>query len=1170
MTTTFLGAATGTIQVAGDSDWFGITLQAGTEYVFNLGNSTLSDPEVSIYNASGSLVSSASGGGAGGPSGENTQIAFTPTTTGTYYVGASSTSGQQTGKFALIASSATYDFAGNVNTTGTVAIGGSATGNLTVAGQNDWFKVTLTAGQEYSFNVSSGSLASTSNQLVTLYNSAGQYIQSGTDFEQTSGGQVTYVATTSGTYFVGVSGSSAATGSFTLTASNPIVTVGDTVATAGTVTVGGTVSGTIAMVQQRDWYGVALTAGTQYVFSVSGGTLGSNASVAVYDANGNAVVSQISGGTANGAERAFTPTTSGTYYAEAGGILGTTGTFTVGVTTAADPYISTINTAGTLTAGGAVSSSITVPGESNWFKVSLAANTEYVFKVAGSSLSAPAVTLYNAAGVQISQVQSSGSNPAQLTFEAPSAGTYFVGASGFLANLGSYTISESTATPDVLGNINTLSVLAVGGKTSGSLTTAGQNDWFKVTLTAGKEYVFDINGALSGGQVTLYNSSGTELVTGGNETSFAPTTTGTYFVAASSASEATGSYTLSAATYTGSFAAGISTTGVFDSAAQEVANYQAGTLTVANAISDSVANIQANIDGLQTVNAAGLLKSITLTDDQIDSTPVLTLTAAQFDTDYPVLSKINGSYTLNITGYSANAVAFIQNAQNQGVRYIPGTTHAGSNQVIEISSIAAGASAVSLGSGFNAVIIDGTHSTTAAGAGSPDSFSFNVAENGTVTLHDNNTGASESITGASYLIFNDAATNPDGSYQSIYYVESNTNAEIASLYQAAFLRQPDLHGLEYYAAPIAAGTLSLHQTAANFLASPEFLTDYPAAAAPPDNGGPNDQAYIKTLYANVLGRTPSAFELNYYVNDLTSGTFDRAQLLINFAISTENQAKIAGFLVNTNNGAYADPGNLLSATTVLSEVTAGGTLNSASIDPTSINGSLTANGITISPLTLGTAGSITLSSAAPAESVDLSANFANAVINSNGNSIYDSTANSVITVNGANNQLFLIHGGIDVINLLGGTNTTVVAFSPGSGSSLNVANTNNPAAVQILDGSTTQVSGLNFSNGTNYVINVGNVGAGTAATVATAANAAYSVADVAGEHLTFMGLNSSGNTVFYFFGSTAGASNGIIPASSLTASADTNLNHTVVASELTLVATVVGVAPTAFSTTDLG
>ena len=66
-----------------------------------------------------------------------------------------------------------------------------------------------------------------------------------------------------------------------------------------------------------------------------------------------------------------------------------------------------------------------------------------------------------------------------------------------------------------------------------------------------------------------------------------------------------------------------------------------------------------------------------------------------------------------------------------------------------------------------------------------------------------------------------------------------------------------------------------------------------------------------------------------------------------------------------------------------------------------------------------------------------------------------------------------------------------------------------------------------------------------------------------------MGLDSNGNTEFWFFGSTAGVQNGIIPGSSLANTADTNHNGLVDANEITHIATVLGVAPGSFMAADL-
>ncbi|GEM_PF-2055045 len=1170
MTTTFIGAATGTLNFAGDSDWFGITLTGGTQYVFNLGNGTLSDPSITIYNSSGQVVYSGSAnGGVGGPAGENAQIAFNPTSSGTYYIAASSTSGTQTGTFALTASTASFDVAGNINTTGNISVGSSATGTISTPGQNDFFKVSLTAGSEYVFNVS-GALASSQNGVVTIYDSTGKELQAGTDYETANGNQIVFTAGSSGTYYVGVSGQNNGTGAFTLNAATATTDVGNTAATAGHVTVGGSVNGTLSLAQQRDWYGVTLTAGTEYTFSVSGGTLGGNATVALYDANGNNLVSQISGGTTNGAERSFTATTTGTYYVEAGSILGNTGSFTVGVTAVGtEANQGNVNTAGTISTSTTATGTLNAPGDTNWFKTTLTAGVTYAFKMTDGTtggLSGAQVSLYDSTGKLITNYGASGSGTAEIVFTPTTTGTYFVGAAGQLANTGSYTIVESTVTPDVVGNVNTAGHVSVGGSsTSGTLATPGQHDWYKVTLTAGTQYVFNLGGALSNGEITLYNSAGTEITSGSSQASYLAGASGTYYVGVNSTSNATGAFTVSAATATDTYPPSTATTGVFTSAAGEVAAFQAGTLTSPNAISDSIANVVANLSGLEQVVVAGKLTSITLTDDQISSTPVINLTAAQYAAGYQVINELKGTYTLNVAGFSSAALAFIENTQGQGTRYLPGTSIANQNQVVEVTSVAAGAGTIAMGTAYNAVLVAGSHSTTASSAGNPDSFSFNVDANGVITLHDNNTGQNQTITGANYLIFNDGTQNSDGSFQQIYFIEGSTNSQITALYNAAFLRQPDLAGLEYYAAPLAAGTETLHQVATNFLASPEFLNKFPSAAAAADHGGTHDQTFITTLYQNVLNRTPGSAEVAFYANELANGSLDRAQLLINISASPENQADIASLLVNTTNGAYADSSALLSPTTVLGEVTAGSSLNTGAM--AAVTSATTVNGITVDQT-----GTVTLGASAPTETVYLSPTYNNIVINNSGDTVYDTTVNATITVNGANNTLTLGHGGngsTDAINLLGGTNTTVNGFAPGTGITLNVANTTNSGSVQLLNGTTTPVSGLDFTSGNNYVVNIGSVGTGSAAEVATAANKAYTVSDAAGEHVTFIGQTSSGNTVVFFFGSTSGSSNGIIPAASLTHTADTNANHLVDANEITFIATLTGVTTNNLTAADL-
>ncbi len=1169
MSTTLIGQASGTVEAAGDNDWFQVTLQAGTQYVFDVGGGTLSTPQVSLYDSSGHLIAS---GTSGGPAGY-AETSFEPTVAGTYYIGASA-SDASTGTYSVHLSTAPFDYAGNTSTTGTVSVGGQASGTLSAAGQNDWFKVNLTAGTQYTFNVSSSALGAAQ---VTLYDSTGKEILNGNDGGTLAGTAAAFGPTASGSYYVGVSDTAGGTGSFTLSVNTANFDFAGNATTTGTVAVGGQASGTISAVGQADWFKVDLTAGTQYVFDVGGGTV--TPSVYLYDGSGNLLAEGFNGGANGGARTSFEPTASGTYYVAAAGFLSTTGTYTVSVSTAPFDVAGNTTTTGTVSVGGHVTGTLGVVGQSEWYKVQLNSGSEYVFDLGGGTLTNPDVALYDASGHLLVSGTTGGSNGgARTSYEPTSSGTYYVAASGqaSISTPGTFTLSVSTAPFDHAGNTTTTATVTVGGQATGTLATVGQSDWFKVQLTAGTSYEFNVgNGTLATPEVSLYDSSGHLLAsgTGGGangaaQTSFSPATSGTYYVAASSTGSDTGTFTVSAATYTDDYLGNTATTGrlmqVF-TAATAIADYQQGQLTQPGIVMDSAANVQSSLDGLEALASAGLLHTITLTDA---STPTITVSATQMAQDQKAIEAISSGYTLSVNGYSSSVAQFIA---QQSDHYLPGTSHPGSDQVV-------GFQTADFGSGYGAVVLDGPRSQ----------YTLQIDANDVANITDTTSHQTVTVTGANYLLFDGAAQNSDSyhSYQSLYFVEGTTNAQIASLYNAAFLRQPDLQGLEFYATPIANNTMSLHQAAVYFLASPEFQNLYPTATAPADHGGPNDQAFVDTIYQNVLHRTPSASDVAWYMEALAgtlpglSAPVDRAQILIYFAVSPENQADIGNWMINLSQGGYADPGALLPASTVLPQADHNNYLNTALIDPTTIG-----NGVTSTDYQATASGgsaSVTVLPTAPAQTVMMSTSFPSVTVQDSGSSIHSSTVNDTITVDGgANTSIFLGSTGMHALNLLGGTSSTVYGFTPDTGSTLGVADSAVLGAnVQLLDGTTTPVDGsqLNFGGGTVYVVNIGNIGNGSAASVAAAANHAYLVADIngtgaaptaTGEFITFMGQDSSGNTEFWFFGSTAGASHGQVPATSLVNTADTNANHLVDASEITHVATVVGVAPTSLVTADL-
>ena len=113
------------------------------------------------------------------------------------------------------------DLPNNNSTPGRVAVGGSATGAIGTAGDQDRFAVELVAGRTYQFDLTGspgggGTLPDTFFRAI--YNSEGQYQADSynDDFEGSRDSRVTFTPTESGTYYARVSGDRDETGSYTL------------------------------------------------------------------------------------------------------------------------------------------------------------------------------------------------------------------------------------------------------------------------------------------------------------------------------------------------------------------------------------------------------------------------------------------------------------------------------------------------------------------------------------------------------------------------------------------------------------------------------------------------------------------------------------------------------------------------------------------------------------------------------------------------------------------------------------------------------------------------------------------------------------------------------------------------------------------------------------------
>ncbi len=234
----------GNLETVGDRDWFQLALSAGTNYRFELAGSdsrfgTLGDPYLRLYNSVGTLLAEDDDSGPGYES----LIAYAALTSGTYYLEAGSFSDRTTGTYALAASAtivASDDYADSLTDTsrpfGSLALGASRTGDIETSGDSDWFRTTLTAGVQYSFDlIGAGSGAGTlADPVLSLYSATGALLVSNDDNGTSLESRVTFTPTTSGFYYVAANGYLSNLGTYSLSAVSGPFTNGNDVVTLST------------------------------------------------------------------------------------------------------------------------------------------------------------------------------------------------------------------------------------------------------------------------------------------------------------------------------------------------------------------------------------------------------------------------------------------------------------------------------------------------------------------------------------------------------------------------------------------------------------------------------------------------------------------------------------------------------------------------------------------------------------------------------------------------------------------------------------------------------------------------------------------------------------------------------------------------------------------------
>ena len=434
-----------------------------------------------------------------------------------------------------------------------------------------------------------------------------------------------------------------------------------------------TETGTINAIGDSDWIKITMTANTLY--KIESGFM---ETLQVYDSTGTLVGGSDSYGLGT---LGFMTKTSGTYYI---GVTGQfmAGSYTLTATNIADDFRNNTTTTGVLANGGTKSGTINTTGESDWFKVSLNANTLYKIqtKVGGVIDADRHLQIYDATGKAVGAIDAS--NLGQLAFTTKTAGTYYVGLDA--GTMGAYTVNMSTVADDFRSNNTTTGVLATGGTKSGTINAIGDNDWLKVTLNANTLYKIQakVGGVIDDDKgLQIYDATGKALgavdAYGSGQLAFMTKTAGTYYVGV--AGQDTGAYTVNMTTNVDDFRSNNTTTGVLPTGGTKN-----GTI---NAIGDNdwfkvtlnantLYKIQAKVGGsvddgkwLQVYNSAGQAVG-TIDSFGAGNLAFMTKTAGTYYVGIADQASPIGAYTVNM---STVADDFRNNSTTTGVLATGGT-----------------------------------------------------------------------------------------------------------------------------------------------------------------------------------------------------------------------------------------------------------------------------------------------------------------------------------------------------------------------------------------------------------------------------------------------------------------------------------------------------------------
>ncbi|QGZ96992.1 PPC domain-containing protein [Terricaulis silvestris] len=433
--------------------------------------------------------------------------------------------------FTASASAQQSDPAGDASTT--ARLDGAASGELSPAGDKDWYRLRVEQGQRYSFALDGvpDAEGAAVDPMIGIYDAEGNQLAFNDDANGTLNAALQWSPSESGDVFVEVGAfMDTGMGPYRLAVSSgpaPTDDVGNDVSTRARIQAGRPVTGNIEYEGDGDFY--RLSARTSQRYSITLSNAGGDGGLAdpflrVVDGEGNELASNDDADDLNSALE-FVPTQNGDVFVEARGFAdANTGAYTLSVSTERAPSDNTSgdrNTRGRINAGGNVEGDLSFPADQDWYRIRLQEGQSYRFTLnsAGANpLSDPLLHVYNSAGEEVGVDDDGGEGfNSYLEFTAPSTGNYFLGASAFgEASTGGYALGvrEGDIPAD---NTTDASLTPDGDYREGVLSPAGDRDWYRLNLAEGQGLRVGLAGTgtpdtLGDPLLVLYGPDGAEIL----------------------------------------------------------------------------------------------------------------------------------------------------------------------------------------------------------------------------------------------------------------------------------------------------------------------------------------------------------------------------------------------------------------------------------------------------------------------------------------------------------------------------------------------------------------------------------------------------------------------------------------------------------------------------------